>query len=852
MTTQTNESTTVVDPPAGLRRVRSWPWILGLLGLAILAYVLDPGAPGFLGGALRADFAFDDLHLIVENTRLDRPGGALDGFRGDYYTSSVTATSGEARALGYYRPLAVLSNWVDTRIWGGEAVGFHLTNLALHAGVVIGFFLLVRRLLGRTETAALAAGLFAVHPVHTESVTFISGRVDVLAALFGVWALWAHVRARQSEGTAEGSRVLRSPWRVLALVCFFLALLSKEMAITFPAAVFLIELFCEPKRDWKTAARAVVPWILVVILYLGLRYLTIGSLTSRAESDLGFTARWARIAFVVATYLRLLVLPPFGFNVEPAPNVPAGPTPIVLLATLVPLAVAALAWWPRLRLRVPGASLGILWMLAALVPVSHLVPVETLIGERYLYIPSLGAMLAIAALLIAWLAPRPEDSRQGAAGARRWPLWTLAALIGVAGVATTAHRNTFWRDNLTFWRAKTELTPNSSEPWSALGIEYLKVNEDAQAEVALQRALSVDPRHLEALNNYALLLLNHGQPAEALKVGARAITVDPEYAEALNTIGTAFHAMGRFPEAVGQYKRALRSRPDYRLAWINLGNTYLTAGVPDSALRAFRRAVSLGPDRALDLQIADCHALAGRPAEGLEYLIERGVVPAGSPEASLMEGSLYATAGHLEIARDAFLRSTAANPGNVAAWVELGQTLAALGRPDDARAAFERAIEVDPASSISHNNLGVLAEESGDPERALDHYQRALSIAPEDPAVARNVGSTLVELGRYDDARPFLDRGVSAGDPLAFYYRGLLNERTGDTGAASDDYRAAVQLRPTFAEAQRALGLLCLQLGDRQAAARSFEMFLTWASPTDPARADIEAIAATLPAPTGP
>jgi tetratricopeptide (TPR) repeat protein len=189
-----------------------------------------------------------------------------------------------------------------------------------------------------------------------------------------------------------------------------------------------------------------------------------------------------------------------------------------------------------------------------------------------------------------------------------------------------------------------------------------------------------------------------------------------------------------------------------------------------------------------------------------------------------------------------------ANPNDVAAWVELGQTLASLGRRDEARTAFERALEADPASSIAHNNLGVLAEEAGDRVSALAHYQQALSIAPEDPAVARNVGSTLVELGRYADARPLLDRAVATGDPLAYYYRGVLHERTGEPSAARDDYGAAVQLLPTFAEGQRALGLLHLQLGDRKAAARSFEMFLTWASPDDPRRAEIEAIAATLPA----
>jgi len=830
-----NEATASRSP----RAVRLWPWILGLLVLVCVAYVLDPDAPGLAGGALRSDFAFDDLHLIAENSRLDRPAGALDGFTGDYYASSQTAPSGEARALGYYRPLAVMSNWLDVQLWDRRPFGFHLTNLFLHAGVVIAFFLFLRRLYGRLDVAAAAAALFAVHPVHTESVTFISGRVDVLAALFGVVSLLAYTEARRETHPARARR-----WLAGSLATFFLALLSKEMAITFPAAVFLVDRVLAPRADWKRSVRAVVPFAAVIVVYLALRWMALGTLGSEASAGASSSGRAVRVAYVVATYLGLLLWPPFRFNVEPMPLVPAGFTPSIAGFALVTIAIATLALWPAVRRRLPLVSFGLLWMLAALVPVSHVLPVETLIGERYLYVPSLGATLALAAVLLA-IATRLF-------GSGRAPRAAFAASVGIialAYLANTVHRNTYWKSNLTFWKAKTELTPRSSEPWSALGLEYLKVGDLAQARVALEQSLAIDPRHLEALNNYALLLLEQGQPQEAIKMGARAIGIDPEYAEALNTLGTAFHMLGRFPEAVGQYKRALRARPAHRGTWVNLANSYLTAGVPDSAISAFRRALALGPDRDLELQVATCHALAGRPEEGLRYLTERGVVKAGSAEALLLAGTLYASAGQPEIARTTFLRATMEHPDYVPAWVELGQTLASLGRREEARGAFETAVRLDPAASIAHNNLGVLAEEARRFDEALGHYQRALAIVPDDPAVLRNAGGVLVELGRYEEARPLLDRAAAARDPLALFYRARLFQALGSFDEAMADYRLVLMMRPTFAPAHRLLGLLQLEAGDLAGAATSLRMFLAWAPPDDADRPEIERLVATLPEP---
>jgi tetratricopeptide (TPR) repeat protein len=802
-----------------------------LLVLACLvAYAFHGGPTGPLGGAFSASFAFDDIHLIVTNDRLERAGGALDGFTGDYYAASARSASGEVRELGYYRPLAVLSTWLDRQLWDRDPAGYHLTNWLLHLGVTLAFWAFLRRALRRDDIPLAAALLFAVHPAHPESVTFISGRVDPLAALFGVLSLLLLTRSWHSEGDRRGRGAY-----VASLGLFLAALLSKEMAVTFPAAVFLVEGLTAPgdRRCWRRAARRTLPFVGVLVLYAAIRLIALGTLTSgQGAGNVPFEVLWPRVVTVVATYLGLLVWPPFGFHVEPTVSLPSTITPMVLILTVVPLALAALALLPAVRRRVPALSLGILWALAALVPVSQILPVETLVGERYLYIPSLGACLALATAIT-------SVSR-----GRSLLLWGVVGAITIAYAANTIHRNQYWQDNLVFWEAKTALQPTSSEAWSALGLEYSVRGRTLDAQRAFDRALEINPEHLEVLNNYAVLLLDHGLVNESMTLASRAIRLSPTYAEALNTVANGFHALGRFGEAVGQYKRAVRARPDYRQAWVNLGNTYFTAGVPDSAAHAYANALELRPDPELELQVARCRALAGTTPDGLDYLVERGVVEEGTADYFILQGSLDLLTGHADAGIASFLRATETDPTRVDAWIEVGQAFATSGRPAPARQAFERALALDPDLSMAHNNLGVLAESRGDLDEALTHYQEAAALAPDDSEVLRNLGGLLLETGRTDGALETLNRSVELNprDPLALYYRGKVFQARGELTPALADFRTASSLNPGFADAHLAAASLHHLNREPDKARTAYELFLRFSAPDDPRRADVQEV----------
>jgi tetratricopeptide (TPR) repeat protein len=794
-----------------IRRGSSLSWLFAVLVAVIAAAVYLLPA----GGVLGYDFAFDDIHLIATNDSLRDGVSPWSGFTADYYTTGARSATGEVRALGYYRPLSVLSTWIDHALWGLNPRGYHITNLLLHVITSLLVFALARRLVPHVPAAFTAALLFAVHPAHPESVAFISGRVDVLAAAFGIGSLLAFSR-----------RWRATPVPVALFACAFL---SKEMAITIPVLAFLLArtLGTERVRSWAGSLRAAAPLIAAAVVLFAIRFMVLRSAVSAAGVEADAGSVFARMGTVLASYLGLLVWPPLRFNVEP-PVVAAsgialiGMWLVVVLAAAIAVALSRSSGWKPV-------AVGTGWVLISLLPVSQLLPVETFLSERYLYIPSVGACLALAALL--WRLPRP------------FAIVATAALTLAYGANTLA-RLPAWESNLTFWQAKAELNPTSAEAHSALGLEHDRVGHPREAAAAYQEALRLDPGHLEALNNYALFLMNQGLLEEAIGPAAETVRLSPKYPEGLNTLATVFFNLGRFGDAVGQYRRAVRARPTYRQAWINLGNTYLTASVPDSALGAYRRAVELGRDPDLEVQVARCYAMTGRPEAGMQYLHEVGTVTPNSAESFVIQGNLDFMAGNRQAGIASVLRATQVDANAVDAWIELGQMMDMTGNTTKAIEAFERALTIDPNLSVARNNLGVVEENRGNLAGALRHYRQAHAIAPDDPVVMRNLGGVLVEQGEHAEALALLQRAIplSRRDALAYFYRGRAHQGLQNLSPALADYRTAASINPTFADAHYRLGELLILRGDAAEGRAALAKFLEWSAADDPRRAEVEAL----------
>lgn len=460
--------------------------VLGLATISILVYL----------NSLGNGFVFDDHDLVLDNRLL----------RG---------VANIPRVLAYtYRPIRDISYIFDFALWGENPLGFHLTNTVIHAVNTVLVFLLMRRITGARVTAALAAAIFAVHPIQTDAVAYVSGRRDVLFATFYIASFFSYIESKR-----------RRSWGLFALflILWALSLMTKEMAASLPL-VILVWNFCHSWRDqaagwWRKLgssagqALAADKWLyaLLAIAAGGYAFLMVfvRHASVRASADQfdywggSFYHSTLTVVRVHAWYLKQLILPTpvaqyFGaFEIS---------TSIldwrVLLSLVVISGVVAAAFY--LIPRRPLISFGILSYFAMLIPVSQLIPHHELVADHYLYLPimSFGLVVALGVDEVARRVPRFAKLAYA----------TIAALLVTASVLTVL-RNRDWKDEFTVWSANYAAVPNSPRAAFNLGAEYLNRNPK-KAEELFRRSLEIDPTYAPTYTALAQLYLSQNRLGE--------------------------------------------------------------------------------------------------------------------------------------------------------------------------------------------------------------------------------------------------------------------------------------------------------------------------------------------------
>jgi len=536
------------------------------------------------GNSLFSDFVWDDETII-----LSRAEFLGDASNIPTVLTSADSTDSDGGGSPYYRPLSLLSFMLDTWLWGHDPFGYHLENLLLHALVAVLVFLLAEAVFGDRVLAWLAAMLFAVHPVDSEAVSFVSARNNLLCAAFFFASLLTLWRSRRA-----GVR-----WVFGALVWFFGSLLCKEPAVAIPAFLASLALF---SRDRRLAAKGSVlaAFFAVLVGYLVIRLAVLGVFTSEAGVDLS-AERLRLMASAGFENLRLLVLPfrlnahytraYLGFDWVRAAAACAGVGGLILLSV-----------WPRSP---EPVRVGALWTLCGLVPISNLVAIPSApVAERYLYAVVPGIALAAAWPLRAALRWHPR-----AAGV------AIAVVLVVLG-GTTFRRNRVWADNLTLDASMVQADPANSIARMHLGISYGRQGRAADAERELRESLRLNPANPRAHYNLAALLLAQDRIDEAALANAAALRLDPDFARARSSMGVILARQGRLDEAVRALEAAVKRAPDSAEGHNNLGMVYGQLGRHAEALAEFETAARLRPDlAATHLNVGRAHARLGHAAE---------------------------------------------------------------------------------------------------------------------------------------------------------------------------------------------------------------------------------------------
>ena len=669
------------DRPHQQRRHKNTtlPVCLGL-GLIVVVVYAQVGWHEFVN--------FDDPIYVYENPRV-RSGLSWESARWAF-TDSYAAN---------WHPLTWLSLMLDAQIYGQDASGFHVTNMLLHLANVLLVLAVLRQMTGALWRSALVAALFAVHPLHVESVAWVTERKDVLCVLFWMLTLSAYAFYARHGGVGR---------YLLVAIILALGLMAKSMLVTLPCVLLLLDFWPLGRLRFRlrttspTASTCQTPsWEVGTVLLEKVPLLALSAASSAitvlsqrsggtlyALEHLPIAARMVNAPIAYLVYLGKMLWPAKLACFYPLPQSLIHATPATLMmaavaAGLLLVVLSCLAFY--FARRRPYLAVGWFWYLGTLIPVIGLVQVGMQsTADRYTYVPLLGIYIVIA-----WGAADLVQRRP------RLRLAVAATSLLVLGTLATAawFQASTWRNSLALFNHALRVTTENYVALNNLGTALHALGRHEEALAHFQDALRINPDYAEALNNLGIALAALGRPEAALAHYQDALRIKPDYAGARNNLGIALRALGRHEEALVHFQDALRIKPDYAEALNNLGIALKDLGRPEEALEHYQHALRIKPD--------DAEALNN-----------------------------------------------------------LGNALAALGRPEEALAHYQHALRIKPDFAEAHYNLGNALVAMRRLEEALAHYQHALRIKPDFAKAHFNCGAVYWQLGKHKLAEKNFDKAI--------------------------------------------------------------------------------------------
>ena len=540
------------------------------------------------------------------------------------------------------------------------------------------------RLSGLLLAALVAALLFGVHPLHVESVAWVSERKDVLSTLFFLGALLFYLRYQELR---------RSGFFALSFVAFVLSLLAKPMGVTLPLIMFLYDYLSA--RGWTTrTVQEKVPFLMVSILFGVIAVLNRQSPEGSYAlyiSSLGDNLLIASSGLIFYLGKILMPLQPSAFYPYPAEislHLPTFFLPLMLLLVLV-----SGIWITRRYTR--KVIFGSLFFFLTLLPVMSIVPFHgAAAADRFMYIPSIGLFyLAGVAFqkIYVWRVRWEKAKKVSLAVLLRVIVTTLGTL--------TWQRSNVWQDSETLWLSVLKNYPEVPVAHNNLGNVYLKKGRLDAAISEYKMAISLNPSDAGLYNNLGAAYLKKGRLDAAIAEYQKAISLNPDYALAHNNLGNAYLGKGETDAAIAEYQKAISLNPADALAHYNLGVAYGGKGKLDAAIAEYRKTISLNPTNA----------------------------PAHSNL-----GIIYARKGELDAAIAEYKKAISLNPADAVAHYNLGIIHEGTGKVNEAIVEYKKAVSLDPQKKLFHYKLASALYHDGQLKLAISVLEKVLSLFPED------------------------------------------------------------------------------------------------------------------------
>ncbi len=667
------------------------------------------------GQTVRYDFVnYDDNEYVYANPAITsglNPHGIIYAFSG--------------RHARNWHPLTTLSHMLDCQLWGVRAGGHHLTNVVLHTIAVVLLFLVLQQMTGAIWQSAFVAALFAIHPLHVESVTWISERKDVLSAVFFMLTLGAYVRYVRSPSIG----------RYLTMsILFALGLMSKSMLVTVPLVLLLLDYWPLQRFGGRSSIRRLaLEKIPLLALSAAGGFVTLWmqqSSVARTE-ELPLIWRVANGLVTYAIYLRQMIWPVglavfYPHHGDQLPVWEIG-LAIVLLALVSAAAIA-------LRHKRPYLLTGWFWYLVMLLPVIGLIQVGSQAhADRYTYLPQIGLYLLLAWAITDALTSRFATGRIRRGGLQR-RIVAVTASLAIIALAWCAHvQASHWRNGESLWGHALAVTSGNFMAHDGLGQCLANRGRLDEAIDQFQRALNIAPGYPEIETNLILALTRKGRTDEAITHLQALLKEYPNDAQAHYDLGNALLRKGNSQGAIAAYEKTLSIQARYPAAHYNLGIALDRNGQIDEAIAHYQEAVKEQPNY---------------------------------PQAYYLLGNDLLQKARVDDAIGAYEQALKSRPTYPDVENNIGLALLQRGRPSEAIAHWQNALAIQSDSVDSLNNLAWILATF--PETWLRNGRQALALAERanqlsgdnNPAILRTLAAAYAENGRFTEARVTAERGL--------------------------------------------------------------------------------------------
>jgi tetratricopeptide (TPR) repeat protein len=618
------------------------------------------------------------------------------------------------------RPLVILSFNLNYYISEFQVWSYHLFNIGFHAIAVCLVYRLALEisvlsqnsdLLLNRRNGFLAATLFAIHPLNTQAVTYISSRSSVMATCFYLTAtifLLKGYSARkdilEKNSKLKNKRLTENSPFILSFICLFFGILCKEIVVTFPAIAFLAHFLFVSRYsvvDWirQNAKIICVVALCLILLLIGVLFLKKTILEMYPTSFSWKTYLLTQTFVIPFDYFWKFFFP---FNLSIDIDFPLV-TDWIQVSSLFGIITLCFYLWIGFSASSRLIRFGMIWGFITFLPTSSFIPLFDVAVEHRTYLPLAGFSLAMAAMISSFGKVAGDWLREKFSEKINFNILSLVfpiIIIICFGVLTTK-RNSVWKNEISLWSDARTKSPKIVRPYNNIGEAYDKLGNYTSAISEFKAALSLNPNYVFALSNLGNVYGKLKNYPESAKYFRKAISIKPNYAPANYNLGKVLHVMGKPREARGYYQKAVEENSYFVEAIFNLAHLETELGFYDDSIKNYRKFIELQPK------------------------LDKAYLGLGKAFIGVKENAK---------AIEAFKKAIELNPSSLSSNINLATTYLSVGNIDDSILIFNRILERFPKIAGIHKNLGLIYYQyKQNPQKALHHFKESLKLDENQP-----------------------------------------------------------------------------------------------------------------------